>query len=477
VHTVAEILQIFGQVSGLVVNRSKCAVYPIRCEEVDITEIMQSFHCPIKSFPCTYLGLPLRHRALHRVEIQPLVDKVANRLASWKGKFLNKAGRLKLLNTVLSSIPTYFLTVFVAKKWAIRKLDKIRRGFLWRGAEEAKGGHCLVQWAKVQKPKKLGGLGVLDLEFFGRSLRLRWLWYQWKEPDRPWVGSDVPCNETDRQFFRLSTIVIVGNGQQARFWDSSWLNGQASKDLAPDLYKLAWRKNQSVKDDLRNCNWTRGIWRMTTANEMAQLVSLWERISDVQLTDEVDEIKWRWTGHGQYSARSAYLAQFAGFYCTFDAEAIWKAKTEGKHRIFAWQLVQRRILTADLLIIRNWPCDPICKLCDQEPETAEHICLKCVYAQEVWLLVQVWTEGLVHIPERGVPMEDWWNSTMLSTTKQIKTQRASISIYTAWNLWKERNRRIFERVSAPPSRILQLIKEEMATRAAACDILEPPYVS
>jgi hypothetical protein len=48
--------------------------------------------------------------------------------------------------------------------------------------------------------------------------------------------------------------------------------------------------------------------------------------------------------------------------------------------------------------------------------------------------VQDWTEGLVQIPERGVPMEDWWNSAMLSTTKQIKTQRASISIYTAWNL-------------------------------------------
>jgi hypothetical protein len=92
---------------------------------------------------------------------------------------------------------------------------------------------------------------------------------------------------------------------------------------------------------------------------MAQLVSLWERINEVQLTDEADVIKWRWTGHGQYNAQSAYLAQFAGSYCTFDAEAIWKAKTEGKHRIFACQLVQWRILTIDQLIIRNWPCNPI----------------------------------------------------------------------------------------------------------------------
>lgn len=116
VHTVAQLLQIFGQASGLVTNCSKSAVYPIRCEGIHVAEIMQGFNCQIKDFPCTYLGLPLHFRALHRVEVQPLIDKMLNRLAIWRGKLLNKAGRLKLLNTVLSSIPTYFLTVFPLKK-------------------------------------------------------------------------------------------------------------------------------------------------------------------------------------------------------------------------------------------------------------------------------------------------------------------------------------------------------------------------
>lgn len=33
--------------------------------------------------------------------------------------------------------------------WAIKAIDKIRRGFLWRGRKEAKGGHCLIAWPKV----------------------------------------------------------------------------------------------------------------------------------------------------------------------------------------------------------------------------------------------------------------------------------------------------------------------------------------
>ncbi|KAG2647916.1 hypothetical protein PVAP13_1NG003446 [Panicum virgatum] len=52
--------------------------------------------------------------------------------ATWKGKFLNKAGRLTVLKAVLSSIPTYFLTVFQPQKWMTKQIDKLRRGFLWK---------------------------------------------------------------------------------------------------------------------------------------------------------------------------------------------------------------------------------------------------------------------------------------------------------------------------------------------------------
>jgi hypothetical protein len=37
-------------------------------------------------------------------------------------------------------------------------MDRIRRSFFWKGAENANGGHCLVRWTKVRKPKQLGGL-------------------------------------------------------------------------------------------------------------------------------------------------------------------------------------------------------------------------------------------------------------------------------------------------------------------------------
>ncbi|CAN6246948.1 unnamed protein product [Urochloa humidicola] len=468
VQTVSQILQLFGEASGLVTNMNKSAVYPIRCENINVQEVMEGFQCQIKEFPCTYLGLPLHFRQLHRVEIQPLVEKLANRLPSWKGRFLNRAGRLKLLNTVLSSMPTYFLTAFAPKKWLIKRLDKIQRAFLWKGSEEVRGGHCLVKWAKVKRPKKLGGLGVLDLDLFSRALRLRWLWFQWVEPDRPWVGSDVPCNEVDKQLFRASTWVTVGNGNRARFWDSPWLEGIAPRDLAPNLYKLAWRKNLTVREELHNQNWTRGLWRMSTTDEMAEYYSLWWKLRQVRLNDQEDTIRWRWTASGTYTAKSAYNAQLIGAYCSFDATSIWKAKVEGKHRFFAWLLIQEKILTADKLIIRNWPCNPVCPLCAQELETAEHLVLHCAFAKEVWWLVANWAGNLVQLPRPESSLQDWWNASLNGLPKKLKQKRATLLIYTAWNVWKERNRRIFEGVTALPSTILQLIKEDIRVRQLAC---------
>ena len=208
---------------------------------------MEAFSCPIKSFPCKYLGLPLHIRAIGRVDIQPLIDKVGGTLASWKGKLLNREGRLKLVNSVLSSLPTYFLTVFKLPKWGIKKIDRLRRSFLWKGEAETNGAHCLVNWCKTMRTKKFGGLGILDLDVSSRELRLRWLWYLWTEPDRPWVGSEPPVDAIDKQLFRSSTVVTVENGETATFWQSSWLNGQAPIDRYPELYKWACRENRSVK--------------------------------------------------------------------------------------------------------------------------------------------------------------------------------------------------------------------------------------
>jgi hypothetical protein len=219
------ILEAFGKCSGLVTNLQKTEIYPICCNDQDLNAALMGFQGKVGQFPCKYLGLPLHTRRLKRVDVQPLIDKITNKLPGWQGKHFSLAGRKILVKTVLSSQVSFHLTVLPLQKWMQKKIDRIRRSFLWRGEEPDKvsGGHCLANWQSVTKPKEKGGLGIVDLEKFARALRVRWLWLDWQQQNRLWKGLPLPCDQTDRALFHASTEITIGNGRKADFWHSSWV--------------------------------------------------------------------------------------------------------------------------------------------------------------------------------------------------------------------------------------------------------------
>jgi hypothetical protein len=79
-------------------------------------------------------------------EEQSLIDRVAAKLPTWKGRLLNKAGHLTLINSILSSVVMYHITIFQLSKLALKKIDKIWRNFLWRDSEDARWENCLVNF-------------------------------------------------------------------------------------------------------------------------------------------------------------------------------------------------------------------------------------------------------------------------------------------------------------------------------------------
>ena len=79
-------------------------------------------------------------------------------------------------------------------------------------------------------------------------------------------------------------------------------------------------------------------------------------------------------------SKSAYRIQFEGSYIKLWIMPIWKARAEPICRFFTWTLLHKKILTANNLIKRNWPNDPICKLCGVDPENPAH-CARVVPSQ------------------------------------------------------------------------------------------------
>jgi hypothetical protein len=104
---------------------------------------------------------------LSKQQFQPYIDKFADHLPNWKADLMTRAGRRILVQHVLTGMTVYLAMAIDIPHWAVDAIDKIRKGFLWRGRKEAKGGHCLVVWGKVCRPLQLGGLGISSLPELG----------------------------------------------------------------------------------------------------------------------------------------------------------------------------------------------------------------------------------------------------------------------------------------------------------------------
>jgi hypothetical protein len=122
-----------------------------------------------------------------------------------------------LIRTVLSALPTYLLTVLKPPKKFYKEFKKMRRPFLWAGDQELHGSKCKVNWSRACRPLKYGGLGVTELTYFSRALRLPWLWFRWKKPESPWCSLDMPIDCTNQALFAAATRVQVKNGRIASF--------------------------------------------------------------------------------------------------------------------------------------------------------------------------------------------------------------------------------------------------------------------
>ncbi|PUZ44751.1 hypothetical protein GQ55_8G144700 [Panicum hallii var. hallii] len=117
---------------------------------------------------------------------------------------------------------------------------------------------------------------------------------------------------------------------------------------------------------------------------------------------------------------------------------------------------------------RQWPCNPVCSLCNQEQETAAHLVLHCSFARQVWERMEEWTQQLVRLPENGIEIVDWWQKELVQLPKKTRKLKAAMMMYCAWNLLKERNRRVFEQKIKNPAEVMQEIKLEVDTRKLAC---------
>jgi len=102
---------LFEAVSGLKVNLAKSSLIPVG-DVVQVGSLAGILGCEVASLPVKYLSLPLGASYKSTRIWDGVIEKVEKRLASWKRLYLSKGGRVTLIKSTLSNLPTYYMSLF-----------------------------------------------------------------------------------------------------------------------------------------------------------------------------------------------------------------------------------------------------------------------------------------------------------------------------------------------------------------------------
>ena len=252
--------------------------------------------------------------------------------------YLSKGECLTLLKSTLSSLPTYYLSLFTIPKHVAERIEKLQRNFLWGGLGDG-FKHHLVGWNTVCHPLAHDGLGVRKVAVINRASLGKWMWWfgieethlwrrviaekygveggDWimKKPKGPhgcglWKGIMLGWD-----FFSQNVRMVAGRGDRILFWHYLWCGETPLKTLFPVLFSCSSNKTASIESLLSRPGVGEArVWNLAFILdfndwELDELLNFFNLIhSKISRKERPDAMSWSLRNHGRFDAKSFYHA-------------------------------------------------------------------------------------------------------------------------------------------------------------------------
>ena len=140
-----------------------------------------------------------------------------------------------------------------------------------------------------------------------------------------------------------------------------------------------------------------------------------------------------------------------------------------------WLTVQYRLWTANRCFRHGFQDQRSpCYLCEQEEDTVDHIMMQCVFARQVWYSCFLKMNTNIDLcTTHHSTIVAWWDAAWKHVQKRLRKGFVSMVISICWNLWKQRNGRVFRRTDLRNvGGTVDLIWQELAmwSRAGAAGV-------
>ncbi|RVW26393.1 putative ribonuclease H protein [Vitis vinifera] len=365
--------------SGLKINLDKSMVIPVG-EVEGVHEMAAEIGCRVGQLSAVYLGLPLGASNRASSAWDGMEEKVRRRLALWKRQYLSKGGRITLIKSMLVSIPLYQMSLFRMPKSVARRLEKLQRDFLWRGANGGNKAH-LVKWEVVCADKEKGGFASAKEELWKKVLEAKYGQedFGWRTRKANGVFRVGVWKEILKEsaWCWENMVFKVGKGNKIRFWTDPWCGNNVLCQGFPDLFSMATQRNVTVEEywdqNLGQGGWNLRLLRDFNDWELGMVGNLLVELREYRVTLEEDSVFWKEGKDGLFKVKKAYsvLANTEG--AEFPHSNVWVDRVPTKIAFFAWEAAWGKVLTLDRLQRRGWQFPNRCFLCGCEEETINHI--------------------------------------------------------------------------------------------------------
>lgn len=506
---IKRVLQCFQIISGLKINFSKSALYGYG-QKSEKTEAWAHFlGCEVGKGPLKYLGATLGSPPSSINYWTPLLNKLQSKIQSYDSSTLSIAGRIVLLKAAIDSIPTYWFNLFKIPSGVVKRIEKMRRLFLWGGTSGtgAKRKIHLLNWEKICSPKSRGGLGLVPIQLRNKVLLAKWVWRAYKERGFFWnkimverygrgwnydlnLLNSSSCSPIVKSIVNAQMIPPVAslmsrknfkwslrNGTQILFWEDWWCEDEPLCSKFNNLYSLAFQQHLSVKDFLYLWETNRNGGNLWLANPLNSLTSEYEGLvkvmESISLKDGDDILLWD-HAHGQFSTSECYLevSKLSNF-PTLDKrfwDLIWSVKAPPKILYFLWRIQWNIVPTRNFLKLRIKGLIDICPWCGLHPETSSHLFWECELSSWVWDFISAWWS----FPTLRSHSASFSLSRLLLFKVSDSSRRIWQLVIAAalWSLWLARNELVFSKVRVERHVLIELLHIRISKWGKASGLLE-----
>lgn len=259
------ILRSYSDSTGLHVNFQKSSLVLINLTPEETSHLANIFGCQVGGMSFTYLGLPLGTTKSSIQDFTSLTSRIERRLGGFN-KMLSYHGKLVLVNSVLSALPTYYMCTLQPPP-LVEKIDRYRKHCIWSDGDINRKGTCLAAWSTACLSKEDGGLGIINLNTQNATLLMKHLDKFYNHSNIPWLKLtwDKLYHNTHLapharspigSFWWKDVLKLYDNykdiakcspskGNSIMFWQDDWHNGLMCTSF-PELFSFARKPKSSI---------------------------------------------------------------------------------------------------------------------------------------------------------------------------------------------------------------------------------------